>query len=175
MPAATIMPRSLMTNPSEWFPTVKGIPYQLTLKNGVFGFCDDRGSWQFDVATGKQASGARHCDIDHEEEQSSCDDSIQIWGSPEGGDDHISVGYNNYLLKGHDRACDKDGQTVIAATIGAVEVIDGVANKVAIVDPGGGDRAVIGSGWIAWSTLDEKRPLRLETLSRAMEHAKTPK
>ena len=161
--------------PSQLQPIVMGLPYQLGLKSNVFSFCDDTGPQQIDVSTGKQTPAAQHCDRKKDEDQSSCDDEIQIYGSPEGGNDRLAINDNEYILEGHSRGCDRDGKTVVVATVGAVEVIDGAANKVAIVDPGGGDRAAIGSGWVAWSTLDVKHPLRLETVVKALEHATTPK
>ena len=154
---------------------MKGHPYQLSLKDGLFGFCDDGGPEQFEVASGKQMPGPQHCDRATGDDQSNCGDGVEIEGHPEGGKDVLFLDGKGYPLQGQSHGYDCDGKVVIVPTVGAVEVIDGTANKVAIVDPGGGNSAVIGSGWLAWSTLDDAHPLRLETVAKAMEHAASPK
>ena len=147
----------------QWAPAVMGHPYQLSLQNKVFGFCDDTGSQQMDVTTGKQTPGTAHCDRVNGDDQSRCGDEIQILGHPDGGKDVLSFEGSDYPLEGQSHGCDRDGKLVIVPTVGAVELIDGASNKVAIVDPGGGNKAMIGSGWVAWSTLDLKHPLRVES------------
>ncbi len=156
-------------------PVVKGIPYQLSLKKGWFGFCDDTGSEQIDLATGKQTPGPGRCDKKAQSIQSKCGDDVEIEGHPEGGKDVLFFEGSGFPLEGQSHGCDQDGKLVIVPTVGAVELIDGTSGKVSIVDPGGGDDAVIGSGWIGWSTLDPKHPLRLESVAKAMEHVSVPK
>ncbi len=168
-------PQLASTMASEWMPAVKGDAYQLTLKKGVFGFCDETGSHSVNLTTGKQSASTQTCDPKREEVQSSCDNSVQIHGNPDDPFDDISIEGNDYQLNGHVTACDRQGQLLFVATYGSVELIDGTANKVAIVDDRGSDKAVIGAGWIAWQSIKKNGPLRLEAVAKAMEHAKTPK
>ncbi len=105
----TRAPLPLLT---AWTPITRGVAYQLSLKNGIFGFCDRvSGSQRLDLTTGHQSPGTEHCDWDHEEEQSSCDDYVIVSGPEGGGNDNIMVGNNNYVLSGHVHACDQQRQT----------------------------------------------------------------
>lgn len=159
---------------SEWTPVAKGDAYQLSLKNGQFGFCDETGSQHINLTTGKQSPGTEACDPNHEEIQSNCDDTVMLHGIPDNTYDDITINNNDYVLKGHAEACDRMGLFLVVATGGGVELIDGARNKVAILDSG--MRAVIGSDWVAWQPLDRKKnELQLETVAKAMEHATTPK
>ncbi len=162
---------------TAWTPHTQGIAYQLSLKHGVFGFCDkEAGSQRLDLATGRQYPGSEHCDWNHEEVQSNCDDYVLVSGPQGGGNDDVMVGDNDYRLHGHMHACDQQGKMVIVTSFGGVELIDGPSKNVAIVDPKGGERAVIGSDWIAWQTYDRKKSqLQLETVVKAMENAKIAK
>lgn len=159
---------------SELHPTVHGIPFQLSLKNGVFAFCDDSGAQKIDVATGSQSAGAQSCDRKKEQIQSSCDDNA-ITSAPDGPADTIDLGKYTYHLSGHVRDCDQEGDVTIVSTGGDVEVIDSAGNKVAVIDTPAPDKVVIGSGWVAWNALGKPPVLKLETVAKAMEHAKTPK
>ncbi len=174
-PARVPIAPSPATSASEWTPIVHGIPYQLSLKSGVFGFCDDSGSQTLDLATGKQSAGTATCDRSHEAVQSSCDNRVKIYGDTDAGNDDLSVGDHDYTLRGHSRECDLDGSLLVVSTANAVQLIDFAANKVATVDSHGGDKAVLGSGWVAWTSLDLNHPLRLETTTQAMSTAKPAK
>lgn len=173
-PITTPMPVTAATvAASQLSPIVNGVPYQLSLDGGLFGFCDSTGPQQVNLANGKQTLGTQRCDRLHEIVQNHCGEQVEIDGHPEGGNDHLAINDNEFVLNGQSGACDREGKIVIVSTYIAVEVIDGAANKVAIV--GSGDKVAIGSGWVAWSTLDKDHPLRLETVAKAMEHATTPK
>lgn len=153
---------------SEWHPIAKGMSYQLALKDNVFSFCDDKGAQQVDVRTGKQTLGTQKCDPKNEAIQSGCDDDVEITGDPAEPYDVVSFEGDGYKLNGHSRGCDRDGRIVAVTTAGDVELIDGVASKAAFLEADVPDKIVVGSGWVAWNSLDQKVSIRLETVARLL-------
>ena len=157
---------------SEWHPSTTGVSYQLGLKEDIFSFCDDTGPQQVDVRTGKQSAGPQKCDRKTEAVQSSCDDDVEITGDPAQPYDVLSFEGQGYKLNGHSRGCDRDRHLVVITTASDVELIDGATNRVRLLDADVPDQIVLGSGWVAWNSLDKKVPLRLEGVAKAMTDAR---
>ena len=160
---------------SMWKPVTKGVAYQLTLNNGVFGFCDNTGSQQINFATGHQTASTSTCDRKNDAIRNGCDDGVDIVSSSDGPYDTVSVERYSFRLHGHARDCDRDGDLVIVSTTGEIVLMNASTTKIAFVKAVVPDTVVIGSGWAAWNSQDKKLPPHLEKTSKLLQQATTPR
>lgn len=167
-------PATALPAAQEWKVSLVGKPYQLNFRPGALAFCDDRGGQQVDLATGKQSAVHQACVMREDEVTGCSDDALGIAitspDPPTEPNDKIEIGSNDYWLKGRADGCANDGRILIVGTGFQVVVIDGIDNKLAVIDRNGADQVAIGSGWVAWKSWDGKK-LSLMSQSAAFAHA----
>ncbi len=148
-----VQPRTAVRD--EWTVDTSGDPYLLSLKQGVFAFCDDRGGHTFDLQTRLEVRSKEECvkpQFFHGEWTGCSDASLNTMvQSPQNDpNDNIVFGRSAYPLKGRADDCDNDGMIGVIGTAEEVLLIDGQRERWAILSQEMGQPVAIGSGWVAW-------------------------
>jgi hypothetical protein len=143
----------------------QGEPYGLRLERGAMSFCDRRGAWKVDLGTGTQARSDRVC-IEDQEPNTTCEVTglkVTVRTPGLGPDDVVEVDgvAKSFHVPGHVHDCAGDGRSLAIVTGSAVLRVDPAKETMEVLSDEGGERVVVGSGWIVWSNPSSMQAKRL--------------
>lgn len=130
----------------------EGQPFALNIERGTVKFCDNRGRRLLDLATGQQSALQEPCPP-ATEANTACSGlplDITVRAPLSEPNDIVDVNSASFPLNGKVHDCAADGKWIAIATASRVVLIDVAAGKMRELSPEGGDRVIIGSGWVVW-------------------------
>jgi|CZKR01.1.fsa_nt_gi hypothetical protein len=127
--------------------------YALNAENGILSYCDKRGGRKIDLRTRHDAPLERPCPV-RDEPNAACSGlsiDVSVRAPLSEPNDIVDIGSLSFPLKGRVHDCSVHGKLLGIVTGSAVILIDVAKGSNSEINPDGGDRVVVGSGWIAWT------------------------
>ena len=133
--------------------STEGPAYALHLDKNSLTFCDKGGQKRLDLKTGKADAQGGTCPkiVEPNTGCGGLSIDVSVRGPLSEPNDIVDLSDRSFPLKGRVHDCSADGKLLAIVTGSSVYVIDVSKEVSAEVDHEGGDRVVIGSGWIAWT------------------------
>jgi hypothetical protein len=137
----------------EYNVTAQGEPYNLRFAGGALDFCDTRGGRELNLKTGEEISKDRTC-TPKDEPNTACSGlslDVEVRSPQSEPNDIVDVGGSSFPLNGRVHDCAADGKSLAVITASTTALIDTAKETTTQISPSGGDRVVLGSGWVAWT------------------------